>query len=213
MEDHKVDAGHSLPQDHAHTQRRLARGLEDVSHLFLSQTTNEATAGGEARDGPAEQTQPQPAEPAFIPLLHPFPDVNRDQLVSLLESHIALLEEGMRAIDVNIPCDPYGPIDLLAVDSANKLVIIDLDTSANDELLLRGICHFDWLVRNVPIARRMYRGHVIDFSANPRLFLVAPDYSPRLRCVTCWITCPQISCFRYHAVALRNGAGILVERA
>ncbi len=205
MEDHNVDAGRVQPPEHASKERRLARGLEDVSELFLSQAAGEAAAGVQPGNGPAEQ--------AFFTLLHPLSLENRSQLISLFEEHAAVLEEGMRSLDANIPCDPFGPIDLLAVDRANRLVIVDIDASARDELLMRAIAHFDWLARNVDILRRMYRGRVIDYSSKARLFLIAPDYSPLLKCVTRWIPCPQISCFKYHAVAIRNGSGIFLERA
>jgi hypothetical protein len=187
--------------------------LEDVSELFLSHAACDAGTGVEAEGHAAGKIHPLPAEPAIATLLRPFQAVTRDRLVSLLGDQPAILEEGVRTLDLNVACDPCGPIDLLAADGANHLVAIDLDDSPSDAVLLRAVAHFDWLVRNVSILRRMYRGHVIDFSSDPRLFLVAPDYSPLLRCAARGIARPQIICFRYRAVALRNGAGVLVERA
>ncbi len=199
------------PRGHANTERHLARGLDDVSNIFLSQT-NEKSSAATAEGNPSEGSHPQPPELAVSALLHPLPGMSRDRLVSFLEIHSAVLEEGVRTIDANIPCAPHGTIDLLAVDGSNHLVVIDLDDSPNDALLLRGVSHFDWLVHSVPILRRMYRGHVIDFSSDPRLFLVAPDYSPSLRCAARWMARPQILRFRYRTAALRNSAAILVER-
>jgi hypothetical protein len=190
----------------------LARGLEDVSSLFLSAAADEGTAKGEERNRPAEQAHSQPAASAVPFLLQPYSAVNRDQLVALLHDHTAVLEEGMRAIDANIPCGPGGSIDLLAVDGANQLTVIELDACINDGLLLRGIGHFDWIVRNVPIVRRMYHGQIINLSSQPRLFLVAPHFSPLLRCVAHRIACPQIGCFRYRAIVMPNGVGIFFER-
>ena len=209
MNEEKMEVEHPVLHDHAQGESRLTRGLEDVSRLFLSQATPDTTH--DTHDT-TDQASVHLAEPVLADLLRPLPGVKRDRLVSVLEDHIAVLEEGLRSVDVGIPCDPFGPIDLLAVDSANRMVVVDLDESPGDELLLRGICHVDWVVRNIPLLRRMYRGRVIDFSTVPRVFLVAPNYSPRLHCAPRWITGTQISCFRYHTAALRNGAGILVER-
>lgn len=213
MDQHKTEAGENQPLDPGRTERRLARGLEDVSYLFLSPTSGEPAAKGEAQENSTERAHVQPSERAVPIVLGPSTALNQDQLVSLLNRNTAVLEEGLQAIDANIPCEIGSPISLLAVDGANQLAIIDLDTAANDELLLRGICHFDWFVRNVPIVRRMYHGRVINFSSQPRLFLVAPDFSALVRCAAHRISCPQIICFRYHAVAVSDGTGLLFERA
>jgi hypothetical protein len=134
-------------------------------------------------------------------------------LLAFLRDHPALLEEGLRIIDATIPLHACGPIDLLALDTAGRLAVVDIEISANDNMLMRGICHCDWLTRNAGIVRRMYRGVPIDYVCNPRLFLVAPEFSALHRSVTSWISNPHITCFKYHAVAVRDGAGILIEQA
>jgi hypothetical protein len=187
--------------------------LEDVSNLFLSPRAGEPQAKEEVRGDFTQQARPQPSRRDTPIVLGPSQTLNQEELVSLLNRSTAVLEEGLQAIDANIPCEIGGPISLLAVDATNQLAIIDLDTSTNDELLLRGICHFDWFVRNVPIVRRMYHGRVINFSSQPRLFLVAPDFSPLVMCVVRRISCHQIICCKYHAVALACGTGLLFERA
>jgi hypothetical protein len=202
----------SASADRSRAERRLARGLEDVSHLFLSQAVEDAGAKPEAAVDPSEASQVRAAHPAFVAGSAAATAFGRDQLLSLLSENTAALEEGMRAIDANLPCDPYSPIDLLAVDVANRLAIIDLDTGANDGMLLRGMCHFDWLVRNMRFSRRMYHGHVIDGSSPPRIFLVAPQFSPMLSCAAHRMTGPQVTCVRYHALTVAGGTGILLER-
>lgn len=212
MDQPKTDVGGVQTPDPGRAERRLARGLEDVSHLFLSQVTSDAAVGGETRGTPAEQTPSSLAEHAIAILFDSSLSLNHDQLASLLNRNTAALEEGMHAIDVNVPCEIGGPISLLAVDRANRLTIIDLDVGVNENLLMCGICHFDWFVRNVPIVRRMYHGHVIDFSSPPRLFLVAPRFSPVLRCVALRVASPQITCFRYQTATMPNGTGVLFAR-
>ena len=89
--------------------------------------------------------------------------------------------------------------------------MIDVDDYANDGLLLRGISHLDWIVHNLANVRRMYQGHVIEFSLQPRLFLIAPEFSPLIRSATRQITSMQIHCFKYHTIALSGGSGVLFE--
>ena len=121
------------------------------------------------------------------------------------------LEEGLRPIDAKVPCPPCGEIDLLAVDRASRLTIIAFETTFNDGLLLRGLGHFDWLVRNMPNVQRMYRGQALNVSLPPRLVLLAPQFSALVRSVARQITRPQIDWVRYHTVDVSGGPGILFE--
>jgi hypothetical protein len=192
-------------------EKRLARGLEDVSNFFLSQRGESAPAREKGPESPLELVHHEPAQPVTAIALSSCAAMNREQVISLLHGSAAVLEEGMRVIDSNIPCELYGPIDLLAVDGTSQLTIIDVDVAANDGMLLRAICQFDWFLHNVPIVRRMYRGHVINFSSDPRIFLVAPQFPPTMTCASHRITAPRINCFRYHSVAVPGGAGIFFE--
>jgi hypothetical protein len=200
-------------EDHRRSERRLGRGLEDVSHLFLSQPDGRPAEKLGEPDTSFESTIGVPDQPKSPLILRASPALNLESLVSLLNIHTAILEEGMHAIDTGIPCDPYGPVNLLAVDATERLVIIDVDTVQNNELLLRGIAHFDWFVCNNPIIRRMYHGHTINFSTQPRLFLAAPGFSALFKCAARRSICPQVSCLIYRTVATPGGPGIFFERA
>ena len=129
-----------------------------------------------------------------------------------MNASAAVLEDGLYAIDESIPCEPFGFIDLVAMDSRDRLCIINVDVAQNNESLLRGIACFDWMVRNSQIVRRMYKGRAINFSAQPRLFLVAPAFSPLLKCVAQRSTIPEVCCVAYQAIAMPGECGILFER-
>lgn len=180
-------------------ERPLGRGLEDVSHLFLSQRAPEA-----------ERPTPAPPSRGGVTLLRPA-SVSRDRLAAVLREFTGALEDGLKAIDANVPCHPCGEIDLLAMSRTGQLTIIDADTTANDALLMRGMGHFDWVVHNTPNLKRMYREHAVNFSLQPRLVLLAPQFSVLLQTVARQITCPQIQAIRYHAVDAAGGPGIFFE--
>ncbi len=190
--------------------RPLGRGLEDVSHLFLSQKTGEASASDRAAVRSPERSSPPPGSKGSSVLLRPAPPTG-DRLVTILMAFDGAIEEGLRAIDAKIPCHPSGEIDLLAVDRASQLTIIDFETTVNDGLLLRGLGHFDWVVRNMPNVQRMYRAQAVNFSLPPRLVLLAPQFSPLFRSVARQITRPQIQWVRYHTVDASGRPGILFE--
>src|SRR5213593_4569003 len=188
----------------------LGRGLEDVSHLFLSHRTDEAAANDRAVVRSNEPASPPPPSRAGVTLLRPA-TVTKDWLTIVLTEFGDAVEDGLRTIDANVPCHPCGEIDLLAVDRTNHLTIIDFDTTANDGLLLRGMGHFDWIVRNMPNVQRMYRDQTINTSLQPRLFLLAPQFSPLARCASRQITRPPIHWVRFVTVEASSGPGIMFE--
>ncbi|MBN2319206.1 MAG: hypothetical protein JXR49_09010 [Acidobacteria bacterium] len=194
------------------TDKHLARSLEDVSHLFLSKENARNGSPDKLSGDSKGQVSPLPGDrPVFLREDRSQP-LQKDGLIALLNSNIGILEDGLKTIDTNVSMDSGGPVDLVAVDRFNKLSLIDIDVSGSDALLLRGICHFDWFVRNVPIVRRMYHGRVIDYSAHPRIFLVAPKFSAMFRCAAQRIACTQIHCYLYQITAGSGGTGILLTR-
>jgi hypothetical protein len=190
--------------------RPLGRGLEEISHLFLSHKTGDPSGSDRAAVRSPERSTPPPGSAGGIVLLRPV-SVTRDRLAVILMESDGALEEGLRALDAKIPCYPCGEIDLLAVDRARQLTIIDFETTSNEGLLLRGIGHFDWVVRNMRNVQRIYREHAVNFSRPPRLLLLAPQFSPLLSGATRQIIRPQIQCVRYHTVEASGGLGILFE--
>jgi hypothetical protein len=175
--------------------------------VFLSQPAESGDVDPRRPRGerPREDAGPSPL------LLRPAAQITRERVGAALREFLAALEEGLRSIDVGISCPPCGEIDLLAIDRASQLTIVDFDTTAGDELLVRGLAHVDWVVRNVPILRRMLRGQAINFSLPPRLFLLAPQFSGRVRGAGRQITRLQLDWVRYHLTEAPGGAGILFE--
>jgi hypothetical protein len=190
--------------------RPLGRGLEEVSHLFLSQRPEQAGAEAAAGWRPERPVPRQEPAPEAV-LLRPTAQVTREQLAAALKTMDGALESGLRVVDFEIPCAPCGEIDLLAIDRANQLTIIDFELTGGDELLIRGLGHFDWMVANLPNVRRMFRGQAINFSLEPRLFLLAPHFSSRLRCAARQIQRPRIDWVRYTCVDVSGQPGIFFE--
>jgi hypothetical protein len=193
------------------SDRPLGRGLEDVSHVFLSQKADagSADAGGGWR---AERPFPRQESAAGALLLRPAAaQVARERIAAALKEFAGALEEGLRVIDAEIACDACGAIDLLAIDRASQLTIVDFETTPGDEILIRGLGHFDWLVRNQLNLRRMLRGQAINFSLEPRLFLLAPQFSARVRCAARLIARPRMDWVRYHFLETPGRPGIFFE--
>jgi hypothetical protein len=194
------------------TARPLGRGLEDISHLFMRRSTD-APQAGRYRDAPEPERRPSPSGTRFGASLLRHPEaLTREQLVATLKECPGALEDQLRVLDIGIPCSPFGGIDLLAIDVANQLTIIDVETSCIDGLLLRGVSHLEWVVQNLANVRRMYQGAVINPAARPRLFLVAPGFSPLLRSAVRHMTGLEINCLRYLCADVSGSTLIFLER-
>jgi hypothetical protein len=204
------ESGGSSAPDVGRSDRPLGRGLEDVSHVFLSPRADE---GGIDPSGGRRSERPLPREQtaSSAVLLRPAAHVTREQVAAALKEFEGAIEAGLTGIDAGVPCAPYGEIDFLAVDRASQLTIIDFDTTSSDDLLIRGLGHFDWVVRNIPNLRRMFRGQAINFSLQPRVVLLTPQFSARMICVARQITRPPIYLVRYHFVETPGRAGIFFE--
>jgi hypothetical protein len=194
-------------------EKPLARGLDEVAFLFLSQATPPPPKAGPAGDASGSARAPAAAWVPLSAAVAPASASNRAPLVTCLQRHPAALEEGLRTIDADLPMEAIGPVDVLCVDRFNQLTIIDVDPTGHDALLLRGICHLDWFARNAPLVRRMYPGQAIDLGSEPRLILIGPNFSPAFRCVTQRITCIRITCLTYDLVTLPNGTGVFFKPA
>lgn len=206
--------GRTREQPFGGADKPLGRGLEDISHLFLSHKTDGALAidqplGDRARHQEPQDDKPDSPTPALV--LQPQTDVSRDTLAGILRGLEGTLEEGLRGIDTALSCHPCGEIDLLAVDRMNQLTIIDFETTSNDALLVRGIGHFHWIANNLPLVRRLYADQGINFAVQPRIFLLAPHFSPLLRSCARQIARPRINWVRYHVVDVSGTPGVLFE--
>ena len=215
------------------SNRALGRGLEDISHLFLSVPPPErpvalgreqpvlpsweqppALSREQPRNVAAELHSPQsPHGPRTgLGVLRRGVELTRDQLTATLLECGEALEHGMRALGVAVSCSPYGTIDVIAVDCYNQLTVIDVDTAVGDGLLSRGISHVDWATRNMTTVRRMFERWAIDASVPARLALVAPAFSPLVRGALRQIKGPHITCFRYLTATTSGSTAVLFEQ-
>jgi hypothetical protein len=193
------------------SSRPLGRGLEDVSHLFLSRAAP-APAGPPGDETEGDRATDRPPGRTGVAVLRPGPPLARDLVIHTLQECRTALVADLQAIAAGAPCGPYGDIDLLALGADRGLVIIDVETTPSDGLLLRGLSHADWVVGHMPLVQRLYPGWAIDTSRPPRVLLAAPAFSPAVRGAIRRIRHQEIACFRYHVVELSGRAGILVER-
>src|SRR5262245_58716881 len=205
-------ASSSGPPDAGQPDKPHGRGLEQISHLFLSQGATGPSLGDVSAPRLPEPVPPVQSSPqAGTTLLQPSASVSRDRLVAVLKDNPGVLEEGLRIIDVFIPCHPHSDINVLALNRANQLTAIDLETGINDAIVLRGLGHLDWLKHNLVNIRRMYPQQTMAVSSQPRLFLIAPRFSTLALNAVRPLNPLQVHFIRFHAFDIGGSTGISFE--
>jgi hypothetical protein len=198
-------------------ERPLGRGLEEVSYLFLSRAESpsrvESVDPQPAADRPISPPPPlQPAPRPGVAVFRRGARLAREQLTATLRECRTALDPDVRAVATGPAAPPHGDIDLIAVDRVNRLTIIDVETTIDERLLLRGLAHLHWMSDNLPNVKRMYPDWMIDVARSLRLFLVAPEFPPLSRHALVRIASPAITCFRYHEAELSGRTGVLFEQ-
>ena len=121
------------------TRRPLGRGLEEISHLFLSKSNA-------ARE--SNQLRARPEGRLGVPVLRVGAPIAKSQLTATLKEYPGALHADLSVVATSVPCPPYGDIDLIAVGAAHEAIIVDVESEPGDRLLLRGLSHVDWLAAN-----------------------------------------------------------------
>ncbi len=190
--------------------RTLGRGLEELSPLFLTRR--------------APEKKPPPADPAPAAreragalrrpgtlLLRPGASLTHDQVVAAIHASPTAIERRLRSIDAGLPAGAGGSIDVLALDSTARLVVIDVDLAVADGLLVRGLDHVAWIARHLALIRRLYGEPPIGFAARPRLVLVSREFSRAFRNAARQIAEPEVTCVRCHGLDVSGWTGIYFE--
>ena len=105
-----------------------------------------------------------------------------------------------------------GPLDLLLLDSGNLLVIVELKVQISDDMLFQGLDYYDYVYSNLERLARAYevKGLRIDSSKEPRLMLIAPDFSESLLNRCKWLDL-AIDLYRYNALTVKKEGKVIGE--
>lgn len=113
--------------------------------------------------------------------IRPLALTDREELAALVETNLAALEGGLRLLERRFPAGQV-PVDLVAADPRERLVLIILGSGSNPAMLLQALEAYGWCRENGALLGRLLPGARIDTAAPPRLFLLAPRFSDSLRC-------------------------------
>jgi len=132
-------------------------------------------------------------------------EVSEAQLKDLIRRAPELIEDGLRYINHQI-FTSRGLLDILMLDRERCLVIIKAKEIEDDEILAQGMDFYDAALRNLDGFARAYEHLKIDSGQEPRLYLIAPSFSPALQNRIKWINIP-ISLFTYQCIRIDDAIG------
>lgn len=128
-------------------------------------------------------------------------EVNEKELEDLLIKNPEAIEEGTTILGRQVKTDS-GPLDILAVDDDGILTIIELKDEIDDRQLDQGLRYYDWAKTNIQWISRSFEK--VDAEQEPRLILIAPNFSENLRRIAKYVNV-NLDLLEYHAIQLPDG--------
>ena len=131
-------------------------------------------------------------------------ELSESELEFIIREKPYLIEPGLRFVASQRRAG-RGPLDLLLIDSGNALVVAELKVVRSDEMLFQALDYFDYMYSNLERLALAYevKGFNIDPYQEPRIMLIAPDFSQSLinRCK--WLK-SRIDLYRFRYLAVRK---------
>ncbi len=137
----------------------------------------------------------------YVPL-KPVDVPDERRLESLVVETPDVLEEGLIVLKHQF-ITRTGPLDLLCVDSDDRLVVAELKVVQDDFALLQAFRYYDYVNENRDAIIRQIPEQEIR-SVSPRLMLVAPTFSEDMKTIAKYVTDPQVELFRYLCFELED---------
>ncbi|MEK7364514.1 MAG: hypothetical protein AAB016_11145, partial [candidate division NC10 bacterium] len=89
--------------------------------------------------------------------IRPLALTDREELAALVEAHLPALEGGLSILERRFPAGQV-PVDLVAVDARERLVLLILGSGSNPAMLLQGLEAYAWCRENGALLGRLLPG-------------------------------------------------------
>lgn len=106
-------------------------------------------------------------------------EINEKELEDAIRQAPHLIEEGLRYI-THQRKTKQGRLDVLLIDNANTLVVAELKTVEDDQMLIQALDYYDFVYENLERFADTYKEFNINTERMPRLMMIAPSFSSRL---------------------------------
>ncbi len=138
-------------------------------------------------------------------------NISREKLNDIIRKNPGSLIEGMVFIDVQLDTDECGIIDFLGVDGSGRLVLVDFEAGANDEMFISALSQLHWLKKNSSLIKRLFFSENIDFLTDPQMLLVSSGFSGKLISAVKQIKLQDIKLVEFKYITAQGNEAILFE--
>lgn len=138
-----------------------------------------------------------------MPKLQPVQIAERD-LEEYIVKNPESVEDGFKILNRQWPTDS-GPLDILGVDAAGVITIVELKVDEDDEQIIQGLRYYDYISNNTAAMVRHFSNDKLTITdQDPRLILIAPSFSQTLRRICKYIDA-ELDLKEYRAYKLPSG--------
>jgi hypothetical protein len=143
-----------------------------------------------------------------VPKLPKYTPESEAELHMIIKSDLEAIEEGIILLQHEYP-SAKGTIDLLCVDSGNRLVIIEVKLQEDENVLFQALRYFSDVDRDRFIIANLFSQYSIDPEQSPRVILIAETISEDIRRLSTLVV-PDVELLEYSAVRLpKDDIGII----
>ena len=138
---------------------------------------------------------------------------DKHEILELLLANLDKIEPDLRVVDKQIDLPDSGKLDVLCVDSFGALSIIQVLIEEDENVLVRALKHYDWVLRHMDVLGKIYR-FKFNHNLRPRVILIAPHFSdPFKRLIESVSTMVNIAIFEYACLESKESKGIFLKKA
>jgi len=138
-----------------------------------------------------------------MPKLKKYSPSSEAELHMLIESELEAVEEGLALLQHEYPSGK-GIVDFLCVDSGNRLVIVEVKLSEDENVLFQALRYFSDVDRDRYVVANLFSDHDVDPEESPRIVLIAEHFSEDIRRLSTLVV-PEVELLEYSAVVLPGG--------
>jgi hypothetical protein len=128
------------------------------------------------------------------------------ELEQLLSENPSSIEEKLHILERQVPAG-RGFIDMLAMDTDQTLVVIELKKESDDRILVQGLEYYDFVRDNSERFAQTYPDHDINARVEPRLLLIAGSFNPAVLAASRYVDVP-LTLYTYTYLSLGNQRGL-----
>ncbi len=137
--------------------------------------------------------------------------IDKEKLRDIILKNPQTLLSGLSFIDLQMSTEDDGIIDFLGVDPHGRLVIVNFDINANDNMLINVLSQIQWLKKNQGLIKRLFFSESISFENPFQIVLVGPAFSNKLQAAVKQLSGKDIKLLNYKYIVSKSDDAIMFD--